>query len=252
MSLTFSISNFLAKSTHLELARLTDNNGQRPGVQPVITNSVQVGWQFQLYETQGSYVVIAIESYSRYVILLPFYFRPSWPDVQSAFFEQWLSDMQRWFSMGGFVRNSTSAEFVTGEFQKLILPYSSSQSHSAPLEQPPEGLIEPSLLGCYRNLDMSINGHIIDTQFWIRDYMLQNGYHSFEATMAQELCDHINNHPKRVKSAEGKKRKFMPIERFIDDSLYRFAQGLCDLSISGCAMGDFPNPHKRMPSLKVV
>lgn len=244
MSLIFSISNLLAKSTDLELTRLTDSNGQRPGVQPVVTSSVQIGWQFQLYKTQGGYVVIAIESYSRYVILLSFDFMPSWAEAQAAFFEQWLAGIQRWFSMGGFVRNSISAKFVADEFQKLILPYSVLNSAPDSLEQP--------LLGCYRNLDMSTNGHIIDTQLWIREHMIQNGYHSFESAMAQELCEHINNQPKRVKDAEGKKRKFMPSERFIDDSLYRFAQGLCDLTIAGSAMGDFPNPHKRAPKLKVV
>ena len=244
MSLIFSVSNLLAKSTKLELARLTDCNGQNPGVQPVVTNSVQVGWQFQLYKAQSGYVVIAIESYSRYVILLPFYFKPSWAEVQTSFFEQWLSEVQRWFSMGGFVRNPTSVEYVATQFQNLIWPHLEADSLEQVLEQ-------PSPLR-YRNLDMSINGHIIDTQFWIRDYLIQNNYRYFEADMAQELSEHINNQSKKVKGADGKKRKFMPFERFIDDSLYRFAQGLCDQAIPGCAMGDFPNPHKRTPILKVV
>ena len=78
------------------------------------------------------------------------------------------------------------------------------------------------------------------------------GGQSLDKHMAQELSNHINSQPKRVKDANGKKRKFDPLERFLDDSLYRFAQGLCNQPIPGCAVGDFPNPHKRAPKLMVV
>ena len=228
MNVIFSISNQLARSTKLELSRLTDSSGQNPGVQPITTHSTQVAWQFQLFKNRNSDVVIAIESYSRYILLLPFYYSPSWDEVKVAFFEQWLVHMQGWMKMGGFIRNSNHQGKLENQFQT----------------QP-----EPKL---YRNLDMSIGGHITDTQFWIRDYMDQMGTQSFEQHMAQELSNHINSLPKRVKDAKGKKRKFEPLERFLDDSLYRFAKGLCDQPVPGRALGDFPNPHKRAPKLMIV
>lgn len=228
MSVLLSISNQLAKSTKLELSRLTDSNDQNPGVQPITTHSTQVAWQLQLLKIGNSNLVIAIESYSRYLLLLPFYSSPTWDEVKNAFYEKWLANMRSWMKMGGFIRNDNQQTQLEKKFQT----------------QP-----EPQL---YRNLDMSIGGHITDTQFWVRDYMDQMGEQRFEQYMAQELGSHINTQPKRVKDISGKKRKFDPLERFLDDSLYRFAQGLCDQPIPGCAMGDFPNPHKRAPKLMIV
>jgi hypothetical protein len=224
----FSISNQLAKSTKLELSRLTDASGQNPGVQPINTHSKQIAWQFQLFKSGNSTVVIVIESYSRYILLLPFYYSPTWEEVKGAFYEQWFGDMQSWLKMGGFVRSTQQQTQLEQQFQ--------AQSESQ----------------IYRNLDRSIGGHMTDTQFWIRDYMEQMTVQSFDQQMAKELSVHINNQSKRVKDVNGKKSKFSPLERFLDDSLYRYAQGLCDQFIPGCAEGNFPNPHKRAPKLTVV
>ena len=228
MSIIFSISNKLAKSAELELSRLTDARGQSPGVQSVITHSRQIAWQFQSFKSGNSTVIITIESYSRYVLLLPFYYYPTWDEVKAAFYEQWFVHMQDWMNMGGFVRTSQQQAQLENQFQ--------AQS-------------EPQL---YRNLDLSINGHIIDTQFWIHDYMDQMAVQSFDQQMGKELSVHINNQPKRVKDMNGKRSEFSPLERFLDDSLYRYAQGLCDQFIPGCAEGNFPNPHKRVTKLTVV
>ena len=122
MNIVFSISNQLAKSTKLELSRLTDVNGQRPGVQPIFTHSRQVAWQFQSFRNSNSHVIIAIESYSRYVLMLPFYCSPSWDEVTAAFYERWLIHMQQWMKMGGFIRNSEQAERLKIQFQALSEP----------------------------------------------------------------------------------------------------------------------------------
>lgn len=228
MNTLFSISNKLAKSTKLDLERLRDEDGQNPGVQPVVTHSRQVAWQFQLFKIGESTVIIAIESYSRYVILLPFYFSPTWDELEAAFYERWFADIDSWMSMGRFVRSDQQRAQLRKQFTEQGEP----QRH--------------------RNLDQSINGHIIDTQFWIRDYMDQKRTQEFDQQMAHELCAYINDQPKRVKDAKGKRCKFSPLERFLDDSLYRYAYGICDQPIPGCAMGDFPNPHRRVPNLRVV
>jgi len=45
---------------------------------------------------------------------------------------------------------------------------------------------------------------------------------------------------------------FCPVERFLADSLYRFAEGLCDLQIPGCKSGCFPNPYRMEAKLSLV
>ena len=85
--------------------------------------------------------------------------------------------MQSWMTMGGFIRNS---------------------SHQAKLENQFQFQPEPKF---YRNLDMSIGGHITVTQFWIRDYMDQRGGQSLEQHMSQKLNNQINSQAKRVEEA---------------------------------------------------
>ena len=90
MKLKFSISNQLTKLCKLDLPRLTDVNGENPGVQPVVTNSVQCGWQFHVVRDELCWLVFAMESYSRYIIVMPYVLKPDWNEITRDFDALWL------------------------------------------------------------------------------------------------------------------------------------------------------------------
>lgn len=229
MKLVFSISNQLVKLTKLDIPRLTDEQGENPGVQSIVTHSTQISWQFQIFNVDHQWVVMVIEAYSRYTLILPYVFKPDWPQIEADFNAQWLEEMLKLMDTGGFVRTDPQIEHVIAWLE---------QSSSTPVY--------------YRNLDRSIGGHLADNQQWLWSYLDEVKPKYFSPRHASELCEHLNQLPRRVNKQRGQKHTFIPVDRFLDDSLYRFAQGLCDQPIPGNKIGDFPNPHRKNVALSIV
>ena len=228
MKLKFSISNQLTKLCKLDLPRLTDANGENPGVQPVVTNSVQCGWQFHVVRDELCWLVFAMESYSRYSIVMPYVLKPDWNEVTRDFDALWLDHMLAWFRMGGFVRTDAQIAEVVRQFNAK------------------------SVAECHRNLDMSINGHLADAKLWLEAYKRDVKPRLIDSEHAWHFCEMLNQETKRVNKQRRKSAEFVPFERFLYDNLYRYAKGLCDGPIPGTKEGDFPNPHKQGPDLRLV
>lgn len=228
MQLNFSISNQLAKLCKLDLPRLTDANGDKPGVQPVITNSVQCGWQFHVVREERCWLVFAMQAYSRYCIVIPYLLKPEWDEIARDFDMLWLEHMLAWFRLGGFVQTEEQIADVVRQFNAKPTPV------------------------CHRNLDMSINGHLGDAKLWLEAYKRDVKPRLFDRQHAWRFCEMLNQQTKRVNKQRRKDAEIVPFERFLDDNLYRYAKGLCDAPIPGTKDGDFPNPYKRGPDLRVV
>ncbi len=74
----------------------------------------------------------------------------------------------------------------------------------------------------------------------------------FDSEHAWHFCEMLNQETKRVNKQRRKSAEFVPFERFLYDNLYRYAKGLCDGATPGAKEGDFPNPHKQEPDLRLV
>lgn len=239
MSLILSLSNQVCKFTKQELPRLFDENGENPGVQSIKTDSTQVSWQCQVVQLtgrqwqpydNGQWLVIFVEAHSRYTLMQLYQFKPDWADIEADFLQQWLAHALHWFSTGGFVRGHQKQQVIK-QFADFIAD-------------------NPTQL--FRNLDRSISGNFTDHQHWLRDYLEQTSPKELGEREIAELCAHINNIAKTQNKQRSKKKLIHPIERFLDDALFRFAQGLCDQPIEACRAGDFPNPYKANVELSLV
>ncbi|MEI8633588.1 hypothetical protein P4S72_18920 [Vibrio sp. PP-XX7] len=42
---------------------------------------------------ENQWIVMAIEAYSRYTLILPYVFKPDWPQIEADFNARWLEEM---------------------------------------------------------------------------------------------------------------------------------------------------------------
>ncbi|ACS83942.1 DUF6933 domain-containing protein [Musicola paradisiaca] len=220
MKLFFSVSNKLAKFLRLDAPRLSGPDGQQPGVQPTVTHSTQISWQLDLIVLDDEWLVVAVEAYSRYTLVIPYVLRPDWHEVEADFKEQWLQHLLSWMHMAGVVDEEWQARQVA--------------TGVAALEE----------TVCYRNRDMSIGGHLSDIQLWLRTYLEERRPKRFKQRQVWEFCDYINQLSRRVGGQRRQQGMFLPAERFLTDGLYRFASGLNLASSADGGPANFPNPHR--------
>jgi hypothetical protein len=242
MSLFFSLSKAMTALTASAPPRLAANDAGRPGMQAIVTHSTQISWQWQAlkldaenaepirgtrYDT-GHWLVMAIEAYSRYTLMMVYRQAPAWHQVEDDFNRLWLEQMLTVMNGAGVAQAQTAADHIARELK---------------------------LLGkgrCVQNLDPSIGGHIRENHKWIWAYLRDNQPEHFATGQALELSQYLNHLPRKIKTPDGSKTEFLPYERFLLDSLYRFASGLCQHTIPSTRNGNFPNPHRAEPKLEIV
>ena len=242
MSLIFSLSNRITKLTGLELPRLSDTEGQNPGVQPIVTHSTQISWQFQAQQLEGeqprasrytlynpdAWLIMALEAYSRYTLMKVYPSPPSWPQIEEDFKILWLEQMLLLMNQAGVVDSQTDIDKVVAQFFEL------------------------GEAKCFRNLDRSIGGHVSDNVEWLKAYLHDEKPKRFDNEHALTLSQHLNQLSRQIKIGKRRHSKFIPSERFLLDSLHRFAKGLCKQKVPGSREGNFPNPHRAEPKLEVI
>ena len=73
-----------------------------------------------------------------------------------------------------------------------------------------------------RNTDMSINGHMSDTEQWVKQMLADYDLQYLNEEDATGLAHHINSLQKRANKGQSSTKKFIPLDRFIDDGINRF------------------------------
>ncbi len=198
-----SATNAFSKWLKLELPRIPSPDGKRIGTQPLLTNKLQVSWQchvIQNFYKHGEYTVIAIEANSRYCILMPFVTAPTLEEFERVFFASW---------HGHFVNYYTQqCNLNQHNIDSLI--------HSIMNLNP--------TIDWVRNTDMSINGHASDTEQWVKQMLADYDLQYLNEEDATGLAHHINSLQKRAKKGQSSSKKFIPIDRFIDDGMSRFIE----------------------------
>ncbi|WOT05015.1 amino acid adenylation [Shewanella youngdeokensis] len=240
MALFLSLSNPLCKMLAQPFERITDAEGCNPGVQPITTNANRISWQAQVVHlsgnewqpySDGSWLVVFMESYSRYCMVIHYPIKPSWQQLQQDFYNQWKLHSIAWLRANRFIRNDYDGMQVLDNI---------------------EAYVEQTKLYCFRNLDRSISTHISEVKYYLHALFDDHKPAVFNNDEAWELSHYINQQPRKVAGQRGKKHEFIPVERFIDDALFRFGGGLCDQAIPNVKSGDFPCPYPLSPSLEVI
>ncbi|KXJ48371.1 MAG: hypothetical protein AXW16_06600 [Cycloclasticus sp. Phe_18] len=210
MLITISASKALTKWLQIELPRIPSPDGKRVGTQPLVTDSESISWQchvVQNYYQHGAYTVIAVEAYSRFTLLLPFNVAPTQKEFEQRLCEHWASVLVSLMVRHGDIdRDQVPAIFSQCQ-QKMV-----------------------NIKWC-RNTDLSVNGHVSDAEQWVKQTIDERRVDALSVDEAFDLAMHINQFFKNAKDEQGKKQRFYPIPRFVEDGLYRFASALLDKDV---------------------
>ncbi len=229
LRIILSASNAMAKWLRHDfldgLPRMPSPDGKRIGTQPLTTDGRQISWQCHVINNRphsNAWTVIATEAYSRYTLLIPYSDAPSLADFEKELLRRWANDLA----------------YLCVDSKALT-----ENDLPALLQQFIE--CEKSLVW-YRNTDMSVNGHVADAEQWVSQMLAEHSLQRLGEEDAFGLGDHINKLRKRAKKGQGG-GSFYPVARFLDDGLFRFANGLAKARYPHTAPGNFPSPYPETP-----
>jgi hypothetical protein len=240
MALFLSLSNPMCKMLKEPLERISDADGNNTGVQPISTNANRVSWQGQVIHLSGnhwkpyddgSWLVVFMESHSRYCMMLHYPLRPDWQRLQQDFYHHWKLHIIGCFRGEGFIKNDDDGMQVLDNIEYYV---------------------EQTKLHRFRNLDRSIGAHIAEVQQYLHSFFDDKKPRYFDSEEAWKLSIFINQQPKNIKGPRSKKHQFFPVDRFIYDALYRFGCGISAHDFPDVKPGDFPSPYPLRPVLKAL
>ncbi|WP_163933925.1 hypothetical protein [Paraferrimonas sp. SM1919] len=196
LNIVMSCSKALCKWLQIELPLFPSELGSK-GIRPINSNPQQSMWQLHYIKQAGlaNHYVIAVESFSRYCMILPYLIKPSFEQIQLDIVTIWFDEFDE------ICQQHTPAEVSEILFEEMMQT-------------------QPQFY-CYQNMDLSVQGHISDCQLWMDEYMAEHHLERLSAGDASNLSHHINSRPKKAK-AIGQKQKFFPYQRLFEDGLFRF------------------------------
>ncbi|WP_370980470.1 hypothetical protein [Agaribacterium sp. ZY112] len=224
MKREYSISPELAQACGLKLAPMPSSRGGLSGAEKIHTHSSLLSWQFDLSQRKvglfREHIVIAVEAYSHFALILPYQQTlPSWQQLQSDFHQLWWDQLVLHLGRTQFVNEQSDIELIQQRF------------------------VEQKQANCWLNHDEQLSEQIELIKRWINSFCDKFRVDRLSANHVWNLLGHINI---ESRSANSDEQTPIPLARFLDDSLYRFAQGLGE--------GDkaFANPHRKEVALTVV
>jgi len=220
-----SVSNNFAKFFGLDLARLPSTDGKRIGTQTISSDENTLSWQCQaLTEHSRSRVatVIAVEASSRYSIIFPNLAKMPMLTFEQELKRRWLKEALLMVVDSGAI-SVERTDKMKEQFAKTTMQFQ-----------------------WFKNTDLSVNGHVTDTEQWIRAGSVLHRINYLGETEAIELGFNINKMRKKVTISAQKKlhERFVPVARLLDDALFRFAQGLSFDQYPATDVGNFPCPYE--------
>jgi len=223
MNIQISASNALCKWMKLDLVRIPCIDGKRIGTQTITTDAETLAWQCHVIKNnvQSHHgTVVAVEARSRYVMIFPNLAPPTQAEFEELFLGRLFIEVVNLMLHYDAIEESV-ADIVASQFVK-----------------------ETEVFCWFKNMDLSVNGHVSDTESWIRQSSDNNDVTAYNDDDAYGLSMHINEMRKRIAS-EGRSKRFVPVERMLDDALFRFAKGLAQGSYPDTPNGHFPSPYPK-------
>ena len=193
------------------------------GTVPLLSDKQHSSWQCSVMEHPASderYTVIMVEAYSRYSILIPYQSRPSLYTLETDFIARWLEDMTRFAVASGRLRRDQ----VNQLFQQFM--NRNRDFH------------------WYQNCDMSVHSHIVDAECSLMNMLVDAGESYLSAGRAEEMAQYLNAGDRTAaKGQAASLDSFLPVERFLQDALFRYGQGMAEEPYAINADGDFADPY---------
>ena len=193
------------------------------GTVALLSDSQQISWQCGVMEHPASderYTVIMVEAYSRYTVLLPYQTIPSLHTIETDFIARWLEDMTRFAVASGRLRRDQ----VNQLFQQFM-----SRNRD---------------FHWYQNCDMSVHSHVVDAECNLMNMLVDAGESYLSPGRAEEMAQYLNAGDRTAaKGQAASLDSFLPVQRFLQDALFRYGQGMAEAPYAVNEAGDFADPY---------
>ncbi len=223
LSVDKAMERWLAHPQALPFMSTTGVTQDRLGMQCISSHGQQQAWQCSVLEhpaVDARYTLLMVESFSRYCMLLPFAKRPTLTDVETDFIARYIEDLTRFAVASGRLRRDQ----VNQLFHQFM-----AQSRD---------------YRWWQNCDQAVHGQLLDYQCSLMRLLVDSGSSYLRAEQAQEMADYFNANDTSAPQGQAASRtSFLPVERFLQDGLYRYAQGMAVAPFASNAAGDFANPY---------
>ena len=176
-----------------ELPRIASLDGKNIGTQPLRSDTQQIAWQCQFvpaFYRADHGTVIAIEAFSRFTLLIPSDGHIVTTQLERTLMNRWMEDLNYWHMATG-----APAQKMHDETPSLSLRVSSVHWRS--------------------NTDLSVNGHIADTEQWLRQELEERGTHYLSEDHARDLGWYLNQQQRRAPRGQDNSGSFIPYQRFL-------------------------------------
>ena len=195
----------------------------KAGIQPITSHEQQQSWQCSVMEhpaTDERYTVLLVESFSRYCMLLPYETQPSLSDVETDFIARYIEDLTRFAVASGRLRRNQVNQLFH-QFMTHMRDYR-----------------------WWQNCDQTVHGHLVDYQCSLMRLLVDTGNSYVSAGQAQEMADYFNaNDTSAPQGQAASMDSFLPVDRFLQDGLFRYAGGMAEAPFACNEAGDFANPY---------
>ncbi|PCI59416.1 MAG: hypothetical protein COB35_11255 [Gammaproteobacteria bacterium] len=205
----------------LDLPRIPSIDGKRVGTQKIFSDESTLSWQCQALIEHSRSQVATVEASSRYCIIFSNLMKMTMAEFEQELKRRWLKEALIMAVESGAI-NNVDVNAMEKQFIYTTMKFS-----------------------WFKNTDLSVNGHVADTEQWIRSGSVLHRINYLGEIEAFELAFHINKMRKKVKISTKKRlhQSFIPVARLLDDALFRFAQGLSADKYPNTDTGDFPSPY---------
>ena len=191
MRLQLCATNFLTKWLKADLPRLRVEPGKQVGVNTVISDSMQMCWQFHIIDNSyGSRykTLIAVEANSRFTLFIPVVLKLSVEELSAHIKMEW-----QWV----LAESLRALEYMPRSDIALLLDSLSKLDFD---------------VSWVKNTDLSINGHISDAGLWVTQSLEQSRLEQLSPEIALELAIYLNGQPKRINKG---KDKVIPVKSLL-------------------------------------
>lgn len=189
-----ALERVLRRTSDLKLERLVEPDAARPGTQSLHSSPYSLSWQCQYYSTRhqsDSGHVIMVEAWSRYAMILPFPDLPVREELEFVIQLRWAEEMRLWHSISNQRQHT--------------LPIAPSIEHSLPINE----------FSWVLNTDLSVAGHVSDTEQWARQEIHDHRGRPLSENEAMELGAYINDSPRKATASRRQSDYFIPFERIL-------------------------------------
>lgn len=224
MKIILSTSQAFLRWMGLSLPRMPGTDEKRLGKQPLVSHEDQLSWQCHFvsqYPKQLHGAVILVEAWSRYCLIIPYMIPPTPAQLEQDICRYWSQSLIELMLENMAISNQNSQNML-------------QQFADTPFE-----------FEWYKNVDLSVNGHVTDVEQWVWQHMRQYGDLLFQPQQAAQLSLTLNNQIRKARQGQKKAQSFFPAQRMLEDGLFRFARQITESPFALPGSNSYPSPYHR-------